>query len=195
MANLTRKQQQVYDFLRKHAQEHEHAPSLEEICSALGLKSRGSLHKHIKALEENGLVLPMHKQHRGVQLARPDSIPFLGYIAAGYPIEAISQAEPVDLPDCLRSSGACYVLGVKGDSMVDMGIMDGDWVVVEKQSQARNGQIVVALIDGEEATLKEIQQTADEIILVSHNSQREPMRFAHHRVQIQGVLRGLMRRY
>ena len=119
----------------------------------------------------------------------------LGAIAAGAPIEAIENPEPVEVPDRLRTSGECYVLEVKGDSMIEAGILDGDWVVIEKRSHARDGEIVVALTDGENATLKRIRQLPDRVLLIPENSAMEPIEVAPDQVQIQGVLVGQMRAY
>lgn len=197
---LTRRQQEIYSFLREYHRHHEQAPSLEEICETLGLRSRGSLHKHIQALVAAGLVEPMNGRQRGVRLsgsAEPEGhqLPLLGYIAAGRPIEAIENPETIDVPQVLRSEGSCYVLQVRGDSMIEEGILDGDWVIVESREHARNGEIVVALIDNREATLKRIQQRPGQVILHPANSTMEPMVYAPERVQIQGVVVGQMRRY
>ena len=200
---LTRRQQEIYDYLRTHLDDFPHPPTLDELCDALGLRSRGSLHKQIQALIEAGLVEPMHNLRRGIRLVEADeipagdshSLPLYGYIAAGRPIEAISNPEQIEVPSQLRTPNPCYVLEVRGDSMIDDGILDGDWVVIEHREQARSGEIVVALVDGEEATLKRLEKGHQEIVLHPANSALEPMRFRPERVQIQGVLVGQMRRY
>lgn len=200
---LTRRQQEIYDYLREHLEEFPHPPTLDELCDALGLKSRGSLHKQIQALIEAGLVEPMHKLRRGIRLVDvvpdattdTDALPLYGYIAAGRPIEAISNPETIDVPARLRTQNPCYVLEVRGDSMIDEGILDGDWVVIEHRDQARNGEIVVALVDGEEATLKRLEKRSGEVVLHPANSSLSAMHFSPERVQIQGVLVGQMRRY
>jgi repressor LexA len=200
---LTRRQQEIYDYLREHLQEFPHPPTLDELCDALGLKSRGSLHKQIQALIETGLVEPMHNLRRGIRLVEKeaetasdtDALPLYGYIAAGSPIEAISNPESIDVPTQLRTPNPCYVLEVRGDSMIEEGILDGDWVVIEHRDQARNGEIVVALVDGEEATLKRLEQRLNEVVLHPANSNLSAMHFSPEQVQIQGVLVGQMRRY
>ena len=200
---LTRRQQEIYDYLREHLDGFPHPPTLDELCDALGLKSRGSLHKQIQALIESGLVEPMNNLRRGIRLveeqavpaADSDALPLYGYIAAGSPIEAISNPESIDVPSQLRTPNPCYVLEVRGDSMIEEGIMDGDWVVIEHRQRARNGEIVVALVDGEEATLKRLEQRHDEVILHPANSKLSAMHFSPEQVQIQGVLVGQMRRY
>jgi repressor LexA len=202
--NLTRRQQEIYDYLRTQLGKFAHPPTLDELCEALGLKSRGSLHKQIQALIEAGLVEPMNNLRRGIRLvdASPEetaddstTLPLYGYIAAGRPIEAISNPERIDVPNQLRTQNPCYVLEVRGDSMIEDGILDGDWVVIEHREQARDGDVVVALVDGEEATLKRLERRAGEVILHPANSRLAPMHFSPDRVQIQGILVGQMRRY
>ncbi|MCB1763840.1 MAG: transcriptional repressor LexA [Gammaproteobacteria bacterium] len=196
--SLTRRQQEIYDFLRLHSEDFQHPPTLDELCNALGLSSKGSLHKQIQALIDAGLIEPMNNQRRGVRLvqgADESSLPVLGYIAAGKPIEAIEQRETIQVPELLRTSRPCYVLIVRGDSMIDEGILDGDHIVVEQRNQARNGDIVVALIDGCDATLKRIEQRPGEVILHPANSSMKPLRYAPDQVVIQGVLVSQMRRY
>ena len=202
--NLTRRQQEIYDYLRAHLHEFPHPPTLNELCDALGLSSRGSLHKQLQALIKEGLIEPMNNQRRGVRLVAEDiadidpddnALPLYGRIAAGQPIEAISNPETMLVPPSLRTDNPCYVLEVQGDSMIEEGILDGDWVVIEQRDHARNGEIVAALVDGEEVTLKRIEQQQGQVILHPANSQMQPMNFLPEQVQIQGVLVGQMRRY
>ena len=198
--SLTRRQRAIYDYLRDHHERFEHPPTLDELCQALGLKSRGSLHKHIQALVEAGLVEPMDKKQRGVRLTgqselSDNSLPLLGYIAAGHPIEALENPEGIEIPPRLKGHGNAYVLRVRGDSMVEEGILDGDWVVIEQRDHAHNGEIVVALIDDAEATLKRIEQKPGEVILHPANSRMSALSYAPERVRIQGVLVGQMRAY
>jgi repressor LexA len=195
---LTRRQQEIYDYLREHS--FEAPPTLDELCQALGLASRGSLHKHISALVAAGLVEPMEGKHRGVVVREmadedDDALPFLGYIAAGRPIEAIETPETIQVPPSLHTDRPCYVLQVRGDSMVEDGILDGDWVVIEQRDHARNGEVVVALVDNSEATLKRIEQRPGQVILHPANSAMAPMACHPDQVQIQGILVGQMRRY
>ena len=212
MEALTPHQRRVLEALQQFAAEG-HAPSLDELAEALDLRSRGSLHKHIRALEAAGYVQAARGRHRGIRLT-PDvlealatdpgaaseersstTLPLLGRIAAGQPIEAMENPEPVEVPQGLRGKGECYVLEVKGDSMQDAGILDGDWVVIESRSHAQNGEIVVALIDSEHATLKRIEQTPNGVLLHAENPAYPPLHVALEQLQIQGVLVGQMRRY
>jgi repressor LexA len=197
---LTRRQRAVLESIRESRRRQAHAPTLDELCRSLGLRSRGSLHKHIQALVEAGYVEPLSGKQRGLRLCEPTEndalpLPLLGRIAAGRPIEALPDAQELDVPRQLRTKGRCYVLQVRGDSMVDEGILDGDWVVIEERDHARDGEIVVALIDGEEATLKRIEQLPGACILHPANPDLEPLCYAPERVRIQGVVVGQMRAY
>lgn len=196
---LTRRQQDILALLRQRAAAQAHPPTLEELCALLGVRSRGSLHKHIRALIEAGLVEPSAGRHRGIRLvpeaACENSLPLLGKIAAGRPIEAIPQPEQIEVPARLRTDKPCYVLQVQGDSMCEAGILDGDYVVIEQRAHARNGEIVVVLIHGEEVTLKRILQQPGRVILYPENSAMPAMEYRPEEVQIQGVLVGQMRAY
>lgn len=198
--DLTRRQQQIIDLLHLGSDRGDEPPTLTELCRMLGLKSRGSMHKHVTALIKAGLVLPMEGKHRGVRLApqhNGSSLPFLGRIAAGVPIEAMPHKERIEVPQLLRSKGNCYVLEVAGESMQEAGILDGDWVVIEHRTSASNGEIVVALIGGQEVTLKRLGDgpSADTLSLYPENHAMQPMIFARDEVQVQGVVVGQMRRY
>jgi repressor LexA len=197
---LTRRQRTILEHLQSHRDRQAHPPTLDELCRALGLRSRGSLHKHVQALVAAGYVEPMSGKQRGVRLReeagdRVATLPLLGRIAAGRPIEALENPQELEVPDRLRGRGRCYVLQVEGDSMVDAGILDGDWVVIEQRDHARDGEIVVALIDGEEATLKRIEQTPQACILHPANAALAPLAYSPDRVRIQGVVVGQMRAY
>jgi repressor LexA len=195
---LTRRQQEIYQTLRDSQERFEHPPTYDELCQLLGLSSRGSLHKHIQALIQAGLVEPIEGLQRGIRITEgllPEGIPFLGRIAAGKPIDAIAQAERIKVPDELLGRGSRFVLQVSGDSMIEEGIFDGDYVIIEQQDRADNGDIVVALINNEEVTLKKIEQTSGQVILYPANSSMSAMIYRPDEVQIQGILTGLMRNY
>jgi repressor LexA len=205
--SLTRRQQEIYDYLKDNLDQFNQPPTLNELCDALGLSSRGSMHKQIHALVDAGLIEPMNNQRRGIRLTAQASaevanqndnynqIPMMGYIAAGRPIEAIENPENLEVPPTLRSDKPCYVLQVKGESMIDEGILDGDWVVIEQKNTARNGEIVVALVENSDATLKRIEQKPGEVILHPANETMQPMHYHPDQVKIQGVLVGQMRSY
>ncbi len=196
---LTRRQHTLLDYLREREERGLRPPSLTEICRDLGLVSRGSLHKQVIALVDARLVEPMNGKQRGVRLARSANdesrLKLLGAIAAGRPIEALTRDESVVIPGWLRTGGECYALRVRGDSMRDAGILDGDIVVIEARQSAKNGEMVVALIDDGDATLKRIEQRPGEVLLHAENPTYAPQRFASERVRIQGVVVGSLRRY
>ena len=203
---LTRRQQEIYEFLVENADRFPHPPTLAELCDAMNLSSRGSMHKQVQALIEAGLVEPMNGQRRGIRLAHPDTddsesgqaagLPFLGKIAAGRPLEAVTDDQRMQIPGWITGErDNCYVLTVTGDSMIEEGILDGDLVVIQQTSTARNGDIVVALVDESEATLKRIEQNPGEVILHPANSSMQSMHYAPDQVRIQGKLIGQLRTY
>ena len=207
---LTKTQRQVLQHLQDRAEAGHEPPSLELLCTELGLASRGSLHKHIRALIDAGFVVDLAGKQRGVRLRKLNqsanleesngvvnarSVAVLGTIAAGRPIEAVQTEAYLSAPPELLGKGETYALRIKGDSMQNAGIFDGDLVFIEKRDTARNGEIVVALIDGFEATLKRIEQQPGCILLHPENPQFQIQRYAPEQVEIQGVLVGLMRKY
>ncbi len=205
MAELTRRQREIFNFLRENHESFACPPSLNELCLALGMASRGSLYKHIMALIDAGLVEPFTgNKQSGVRLtaqaqreyvACEHALPFVGRIAAGKPIEALENVNYMAVPDVLKSDKPCYVLQIKGDSMIEAGIFDGDWVVIEQRKYANNGEIVVALIENAEATLKYIEQTAEQVLLLPANANMAALSYRPEQVEIQGVLVGQMRSY
>ncbi len=207
MNTLSRKQKEIIDFLQQNQHIFTHPPTLDELCAALGLKSRGSLHRLIQGLIETDLIQPLDRKHPGIRLTEkakriarettqtPNSLRYVGIIAAGKPIEAIEDERFMSIPDEIKTEKPCYVLKVKGDSMIEEGIYDGDWVVIEQRCHARNGEIVVALVDKAEATLKFIEQYPHETLLIPANSKMGAMRYHPTQVEIQGVLVGQMRSY
>jgi repressor LexA len=193
---------QVYDFVRTYSARHGYAPKLREIANHLGIASRGVVHRYLRALEQERLIRIEPDRARGIRLlkgrataARPFSLSLLGRIAAGRPIEAIPGEDEIDLSEFFVNRNR-FVLRVAGDSMIEDGILDGDMVVVEKRDAAENGEIVVALIDGAEATLKRLQKNRDgTITLRPANRGIPPMRYAAARVRVQGVVVGQFRSY
>lgn len=197
---LTPSQQQALACIRRHIAEHGHAPSLEEIAAGLGLKARSAAHRHVQALAAAGAIRLLPGRKRGIELCDPDpdpehSLPLLGRIAAGRPIEAIPGEERLPLAELFLGPDR-YALRVAGDSMIEAGILDGDTVILRACDNARDGDIVVALIDGQEATLKRLRRRPDGLIeLIPANRSLMPLVYPPERVQIQGVLVGQLRRY
>ena len=200
-AYLTRRQADVLAWLEDHLRRGGRPPKLDEICRGLRLRSRGSLHKHVNALIEAGFVEPMRGRRRGVRLREDSvggSVPLAGTIAAGRPIEAVEIPESFEVPALLRSERPCFALRVRGESMIGDGILDGDIVIVERREQARDGEIVVAVVDGAEATLKRLRTLEGPpaaIELRPSNPRMEALRYSPDRVRVTGVVTGQMRSY
>ena len=197
---LTALEQRMLRFIGDYLERRGQAPTLAEIGQALGLRSRGTVHRYVQALVDKGYLHHTERGWRGIRLAKqplPHShatLPLAGRIAAGQPIEAIPGQTEFDFSDFIQDSN--YALEVKGDSMCDIGILDGDTVIIRSQATARNGDIVVALIDGREATLKRFERLGDEHVrLIPENGTMQAMVYAAQRVEIQGVLVGQLRRY
>lgn len=198
---LTRRQREVYDFVIGFVEEQGYSPSLEEIGEHFGLRSVATVHKHVQHLVEKGLLRKAWNRSRSVEPIEqpehePTTLPLLGVVAAGSPIEAIEDDERIEIPSAMAGRpGERFVLRVRGDSMIDDMIADGDLVVVESRNEARNGETVVALVAGSDATLKRFYQHGSQVSLVPANSSMDPIELPAAEVQIRGVLRGLLRSY
>lgn len=195
---LTLGQHKVYRFIQTYIQAHEYAPTTAEIAAGIGISSRGVVYRYLKALEKLSYIrLEPYKKRNIVLLEQSQStefsLPLLGLIAAGQPIEAMCDDETVNVTEMFLSPGR-YALRVKGDSMIDEGIHDGDIIICQYSDHADNGKIVVALIDRSEATLKRLQNNQDGTIsLLPANSTHQIQVYASHRVTIQGIFIGLLR--
>ena len=215
---LTAKQHELLLFIDNRLKESGISPSFDEMREALELKSKSGVHRLISALEERGFIRRLPNRARALEVVKlPDTrpsaavtpirpitavpandtleIPLHGRIAAGTPIEALQGTDSFAVPAALLGSGEHYALEVSGDSMVEEGILDGDFALIRKVDTARDGEIVVALIDNEEATLKTFRREGRMIRLDPANSRYEPQRYDESRVKIQGRLAGLIRRY
>ena len=203
--NLTQTETKIQDFIRVFIDENGHSPTLKEIGDGVAIKSKGTVHRYVTALKTKGALHHNERQWRGLSLNEAEqpeptsdlSLPFLGRIAAGQPIEAIPDIAEININDLLVGKGNNrYMLQIKGDSMVDMGILDGDMVVIERRDHAKNGEIVVALIDEQNATLKRFHIENDgDVLLIPANASLTAQQYAADRVRIQGVLVGQMRTY
>ncbi|MDX9689966.1 MAG: transcriptional repressor LexA [Proteobacteria bacterium] len=228
---LTRKQKELLFLIRDRMESEGIPPSFDEMKAALGLRSKSGIHRLITGLEERGFIRRLPHRARALEIIRlPDnpesaatrvvqpikdalqnaktalqdtlSLPVYGRIAAGTPIEAISDIQGhMDVPLGLianargKSAGDHYLLEISGDSMIEAGIMNGDQVIIRRAETADNGAIIVALIDGHEATLKYLQRDKGSVTLVPANTRYEPRTLPADRVQVQGKLVGLMRKY
>ncbi len=198
---LTRRQREIYDYICEFVRAKGYSPSLEEIGENFELSSVATVHKHVQHLVEKGFLRKAWNRSRSVEpLEQPGagsvSLPLLGVVAAGTPIEAIEVAETFDVPsDLVPRGGESFVLRVRGDSMIEDQIRDGDYVVVESRSQARDGETVVALIRGEEATLKRFYRNGSTVKLAPANAAMDPILVPVGELEVRGVVRGLVRRY
>ncbi len=202
MSQITPKQQKVLNHIQAAILEKGYAPSYQEIAAALGINTVSTIHKHVMALSRAGFIKKAPNAKRNLtltQLAETDAVtlPLLGTIAAGLPIENFSEPEILDLPAALKPRHPSYALKVRGNSMIDEGIRDGDTVIIEDRKTAHNGEIVVALIGGREATLKKFRRLEGgaEIELIPANPEMKPKTYPAAQVAIQGVLSGLIRKY
>ena len=198
---LTRRQREVLDVIRDFIDRQGYSPSLEEIGSQLGLSSVATVHKHVTLLVDKGYVRRAWNQNRSIELAESEQsgsvrLQLSGTIAAGQPLEAVPTHETIDVPaDMVRESEKSYVLRVKGDSMIDEQIRDGDLVVIEDRPAAGRGETVVALVDESEATLKRYFHEGATVRLEPANPTMQAMIFDADRVRIQGVAVGIIRKY
>ncbi len=201
MQPLTKRQREILDYLNEFIQQHGYAPSLEEIGKRFGLSSLATVHKHLTNLQQKGFIKRAWNRSRSVELmpsrllGRTVELPLLGYVAAGAPIEAIVGNETIDVPETLAGNRDTYVLRVKGDSMIDEQIRDGDFVIVEDRKTAENGETVVALLLGSDVTLKKFYRENGKVRLQPANVTIDPIIVPAEQVQVQGVVIGVMRKY
>jgi repressor LexA len=201
---LTERQKEILDFVRAYQRDRGIAPTHREVCDRFGFSSYGTAYKHLKLLADKGYLKRQRHQRRGLELVAPESasghrdldLPFFGRIAAGRPIEAVAGDETVPVPPLLVHDRPAdhYVLQVVGESMIDEGIHDGDWVIVERREQARSGEMVVALV-ADEVTLKRVFPEGDRVRLQPANATMAPLWVSTRDLRIQGIVVGLMRRY
>ena len=201
---VTARQRHVYDFIRRYIETNNQPPTIAEIGKEFQMTSPASVHSILSALEREGLIKRIPNVSRGIELVKqeaPESgddfeIPLLGVVAAGQPIEAILAHETVSAPKNMAGRGRMFALRVRGDSMIEENIQDNDIIIVSSQDTAENGQMVVALIDGNYATVKKFYREPDFIRLEPANPQFKPIFIkTPGRLQVQGVVRGLIRNY
>lgn len=202
---VTAKQRRVFEFIRRFIESNQEPPTIAEIGRQFQMSSSASVHAILVALEREGLIKRIPNVSRGIQIVEQEEtaatdegteIPLLGTVAAGQPIEAILSHDTVSVPKDMQGRGRTFALRVRGDSMIDENIQDGDFLVVASQRTAENGQVVIALIDGNYATVKKFYREPDFIRLEPANPQFKPIFIkTPERIQIQGVVRGLIRKY
>jgi repressor LexA len=204
---ITRRQRQVYDFISRFVAEHGYSPSFDEIGKGLELSSLATVHKHVTNLEKKGLLTRDYNRSRSIDLLPPKGrlkqamsvntsvvLPLRGRIVAGQPIEAVENPETISLADFVRSKEV-FVLEVRGESMQDEHILDGDYVLVERTNTAHNGDIVVALVDNTDATLKRLYREGESIRLQPSNVNMKPIIVPAASVDVQGRVIGVLRKY
>jgi repressor LexA len=200
---LTKRQKEILDFVKHFLEENGYSPSFEEIARHFHYSSLATVHEHLENLRQKGFIRKSYNESRSIELiptgirASAVELPLMGAVAAGFPIEAIRDNETVSVPDdFLHHRGSHYVLRVRGDSMIDEQIRDGDYIVVNARPTAENGEMVVALVDGDSATVKKLYREADgRVRLQPANPSMEAMVYAADRVMVQGVVVGVLRRY
>jgi len=200
---LTKRQKEILDYLQESLAENGYAPSFEEIASHFGFASLATVHEHLENLRKKGYIRKGYNQSRAIQLvSAPDQtgaveLPLLGNVAAGVPIEAIPDQETIAVPEALLGRGGQnYVLRVKGDSMIDEQIRDGDYLIVNSRQTAHNGEMVVALVDNESATVKKFyREPGGKVRLQPANPTMSPLIYDASAVTIQGIVVGVIRRY
>ncbi|HKR56683.1 MAG TPA: transcriptional repressor LexA [Gemmatimonadales bacterium] len=200
---VTRRQREILDFISGHLDAKGYAPSFEEIARQFGFHSLATVHEHLTNLERKGYIRRAHNESRAIEIVPPKGqtgateLPLLGLVAAGQPIEAITGNDTIAVPDELvPRRGRSYVLKVRGDSMIDEHIKDGDFVVVQERNQADSGQTVVALVHGDSATVKRFyREPGGWIRLQPANPTMQPLRVNERDVIVQGVVVGVIRKY
>ena len=198
---LTRRQREVLNVIQEFIDANGYSPSLEEIGGSLGLSSVATVHKHVTHLVEKGLVRRVWNQNRSIDLVREENgkafdLPLVGTIAAGLPLEAVPTTETLTVPaDMVSGRGRTFVLKIQGESMIGEQIREGDYVVIEERQLARDGETVVALVDGTDATLKRIYREGSTVRLQPSHPTMAPIVLPADRVQVQGVVVGLIRKY
>lgn len=196
---LTALEEKILQFITHYIAQHGHAPTLAEIGKALSIRSKGTVHRYVESLIRKKHLQRTGRSWRGIRLTGENSrrltiLPLLGRIAAGRPIEAITDQKEINFSDLLLGPDR-YALKVKGDSMIDAGIYDGDLIIIRHTESATNGDIVVALIDGEEVTLKRLKKHGARVELIPANRKLASMVYPAERVRIQGVVVGQVRIY
>ena len=198
---LTKRQAQILEYVTQHIAEHNYAPSYREIGAHFGLSSTATIAEHIETLKNKGYLTMIENSARSIQPNNPIniveeentySIPLLGMVAAGKPIEACSTNETIDIPKDMMGRNV-FALKVRGESMIDDGILSGDYIILEQSKTAKNGEIVVALVNNDQVTLKRFYKEKDKIRLQPANSTMEPIYLKD--VAIQGRVRGLIRKF
>jgi repressor LexA len=200
---LTKRQKEILNFVEEFVVENGYPPSFEEIARNFGYTSLATVHEHLENLRSKGYIRKSYNASRSIEVVPGDGrvsaieLPLMGTVAAGVPIEAIEEQETIAVPeDMVGRGGRHYVLRVRGDSMIEEQIRDGDYVIVNSRNTAENGEMVVALVQGESATVKKFyRERGEQVRLQPANASMAPMYFPSHDVTVQGIVVGVIRRY
>ena len=199
---LTRRQKEILEYLNDYIDREGYAPTIEEIAEHFSLRSLATVHKHLTNLQEKGLIRRAWNRSRALELVPTEvrveavELPLLGRVAAGSPIEAVDASETIFVPENMIGRRETYVLQVKGDSMIEEQIRDGDYVIVENRTSADDGEMVIALLDGENVTLKKLYREGHgQVRLQPANARLQPLIVDQDRLRILGVVFGVLRKY
>jgi len=201
--SLTKRQREILTYLATYSEEHGYAPSFEEIATQFNYNSLATVHEHLTNLERKGYIKRSYNESRAIEILPSDvtpralELPILGSVAAGLPIEAMEQGDTMCVPDAfVRRPGSHYVLRVRGNSMIDEQIRDGDFVVINERQSADNGEMVIALMNGSSATVKKFYRERDGRIRLQPANETMPPIYVHENdISIQGIVVGVLRRY
>lgn len=200
--HLTRRQKEILDFVAEHIRTHGYAPTIEEIGHNFGLSSLATVHKHLTNLQDKGLIKRAVNRSRALELVPSDvkveaiELPLLGRVAAGQPIEAVESTETIFVPEDMVGRRRTYVLQVKGESMIEEQIRDGDYVIVEDRATAEDGEMVIALLSGDAVTLKKLyREPGGRVRLQPANAAMDPLYVDARELRVQGVVIGVLRKY
>ncbi|MBL7135066.1 MAG: transcriptional repressor LexA [Candidatus Marinimicrobia bacterium] len=198
---LTKRQREILDFLKIYISKHGYSPTFQEIAKQFNFSSKGTVYKHLLNLKEKGFITKSWNKSRSIELTSDIAemaivqLPLLGYVKAGQPIEAITEYNTMAVPSDLVRKGRHYVLMVKGDSMIEEHIRDGDFVIVKEQQAAENGEVVIALVGGTEVTIKKFYRENGSVRLQPANADLEPLILPEESVAVQGIVVGILRKF
>jgi len=198
---LTKRQREILVFLKNYISKHGYSPTFQEIAEHFKFSSKGTVYKHLLNLKEKGFITKCWNKSRSIELISDIAemaivqLPLLGYVKGGHPIEAITEYNTIAVPSDLVRKGWHYVLRVKGDSMIEEHIRDGDFIIVKEQQAAENGEVVIALVRGTEVTIKKFYRENEYIKLQPANANLEPLILPEESIAIQGVVVGILRKF
>lgn len=198
---LTKRQRDIYNCIYRFIKKHGYAPSLEEICSEVGVSSTATIHKHLKNLEQKGIITRKWNKGRSIEISAPihypDAVelPILGEIRAGKPIEPTEYTKTISVPQELVQTEESFLLRVKGDSLKDEYLRDGDYIIIERRNAPEQGEMVIAFVEDQGALVRHFYREPDKIRFESENPKKKPVFVSEDQLRIRGVIIGVLRRY